>query len=103
LTVIDRWLARHSITALRVRMGVVIFIFGLVKYFPGVSPAQGLVLAVSRILTFGLLPDRVSLVLFATVESIGDSVAVGPVDWAVVQRSAPRADVAGPVRVQGPW
>jgi hypothetical protein len=67
---IDRWLTRHSITALRVCMGVVIFIFGFVKYFPGVSPAQGLVLAVNRILTFGLLPDRVSLVLFATVESL---------------------------------
>jgi hypothetical protein len=51
-------------------MGIVIFLFGVVKYFPGVSPAQGIVLAVNRILTFGLMPDRVALILFATVESI---------------------------------
>jgi uncharacterized membrane protein YkgB len=70
LTVIDRWLARHSITVLRICMGIVIFIFGFVKYFPGVSPAQGVVLAVNRILTFGLIPDHVTLILFATVESL---------------------------------
>ncbi|HEY4022532.1 MAG TPA: DoxX family membrane protein [Pseudonocardiaceae bacterium] len=67
---IDRWLARHSITVLRICMGVVIFVFGFAKYFPGVSPAQGLVLAVNRILTFGLMPERVTLILFATVESV---------------------------------
>jgi putative oxidoreductase len=68
--VIDRWLARHSITVLRICMGVVIFVFGFAKYFPGVSPAQGVVLAVNRILTFGLIPDRITLILFATVESL---------------------------------
>lgn len=67
---IDRWLARHSITVLRICVGIVIFIFGFVKYFPGVSPAQDLVLAVNRILTFGLIPDHVTLILFATVESL---------------------------------
>jgi putative oxidoreductase len=55
---------------LRVCMGIVIFGFGVLKYFPGVSPAQGIVLAVNRILTFGLLPDQVTLPLFATVEAI---------------------------------
>jgi uncharacterized membrane protein YphA (DoxX/SURF4 family) len=70
LTVIDRWLARYSITVLRICMGVVILVFGFAKYFPGVSPAQDLVLAVNRILTFGLMPDKVTLILFATVESL---------------------------------
>ncbi|HEX3779707.1 MAG TPA: hypothetical protein VHX38_08555 [Pseudonocardiaceae bacterium] len=67
---VDRWLERHSITVLRIAMGVVIFGFGVLKYFPGVSPAQGIVLAVNRILTFGLMPDHVTLILFATVEGI---------------------------------
>ena len=67
---VDRWLERYSIAVLRVAMGVVIFAFGVLKYFPGVSPAQGVVLAVNRILTFGLMPDHVTLVLFATVESL---------------------------------
>jgi uncharacterized membrane protein YkgB len=67
---VDRWLDRYSVAVLRVCMGIVIFGFGVLKYFPGVSPAQGIVLAVNRILTFGLLPDQVTLPLFATVEAI---------------------------------
>ncbi len=69
-TAIDRWLERYSIDVLRVAMGVVILAFGVLKYFPGISPAQGIVVAVNRILTFGLMPDHVTLILFATVESI---------------------------------
>jgi uncharacterized membrane protein YkgB len=67
---VDRWLDRYSVAVLRVCMGIVIFGFGVLKYFPGVSPAQGIVLAVNRILTFGLLPDQVTLPLFATVEAV---------------------------------
>ncbi len=66
----DGWLERHSIPLLRVSMGAVIFGFGVLKYFPGVSPAQSLVLADSRMLTMGLLPDKVTLALFATVECV---------------------------------
>ncbi|MGH3840501.1 MAG: hypothetical protein ACRDS0_03515 [Pseudonocardiaceae bacterium] len=65
---IHRWLLRHSIAALRISMGAVIFGFGILKYFPGVSPAQDLVLTTTRALTFGLVPSGVALVLLATVE-----------------------------------
>lgn len=65
-----RWLDRHSVTLLRVSMGIVILGFGFLKYFPGVSPAQPVVLAASRPLTFGLLPDGVTLALLATVECV---------------------------------
>lgn len=65
---LHRWLMRHSITALRISMGAVIFGFGFLKYFPGVSPAEGLVLAATRVLTFGLLPDGLVMVLLATLE-----------------------------------
>lgn len=37
----------------RFSMGAVIFGFGMLKYFPGVSPAQTLVLATTELLTFG--------------------------------------------------
>jgi uncharacterized membrane protein YkgB len=67
---VDRWLDRYSVPVLRVCLGIVIFGFGVLKYFPGVSPAQGIVLAVNRILTFGLIPDQVTLPLFATVEAV---------------------------------
>lgn len=66
----DDWLARYSFPLLRISMGLVIFGFGFLKYFPGVSPAQALVLHVNRVLTFGLMPDHLTLMLFATVESV---------------------------------
>lgn len=60
----------HSILLLRMSMGLVIFGFGFMKYFPGVSPAQDLVTATTGILTFGLIPPNVTLILTATLESI---------------------------------
>lgn len=68
--VVHRWLHRYSLSLLRISMGAVIFGFGVLKYFPGVSPAQDLVLATTRMLTFGLVPGNVAMVLFATVECI---------------------------------
>lgn len=59
-------------------MGAVIFGFGILKYFPGVSPAESLVLATTEMLTFGLLPGKVAMVLFATAEcAIGLSLMLG--------------------------
>jgi uncharacterized membrane protein YkgB len=69
---IHRWLMRYSITALRISLGAVLLGFGVLKYFPGVSPAENLVLATMYLLTFGLLPavvsNSVAMVLVATLE-----------------------------------
>jgi putative oxidoreductase len=74
----DAWLARYSFPLLRVTLGLVIFGFGFLKYFSGVSPAQDLVLHVNRILSLGLVPDPVALPVFATVESLlGLSLIIG--------------------------
>ncbi len=76
--IIHRWLQRYSIALLRISMGVVIFGFGILKYFPGISPAEDLVMKTTQLLTFELLPGRVALVLFATVECcIGLSLITG--------------------------
>ncbi|HYZ36628.1 MAG TPA: hypothetical protein VE673_07860 [Pseudonocardiaceae bacterium] len=53
---IHRWVMRCSMTALRISMGLVALGFGVLKYFPGVSPAEDLVLTLVRTLTFGLVP-----------------------------------------------
>lgn len=75
---IHRWLMYHSITLLRISMGVVIFGFGVLKYFPGVSPAESLVRATTHLLTFGLVPDSVMVMLTATLECcIGLSLITG--------------------------
>jgi putative oxidoreductase len=67
---VRRWLARRSIILLRVSMGAIIFGYGLLKYFPGVSPAENLVQSTMHLLTFGLVPDKVALVLVATLECV---------------------------------
>jgi putative oxidoreductase len=69
---IHRWLMRYSLTALRISMGAVYLAFGILKYFPGVSPAESLVLATTHLLSFGLvpalIPNGVVMVLLATLE-----------------------------------
>lgn len=41
--VITRWMADYSIPFLRISLGVVFFWFGVLKLFPGLSPAEDLV------------------------------------------------------------
>jgi uncharacterized membrane protein YkgB len=69
---VHRWLMRYSIIALRISMGAVYLGFGILKYFPGVSPAESLALATAHLLSFGLvpaiMPNGVVLVLLATLE-----------------------------------
>jgi uncharacterized membrane protein YkgB len=71
-TAVHRWLMRYSIIALRISLGVVYLGFGILKYFPGVSPAEDLALATAHLLSFGLVPavvpNGVVMVLIATLE-----------------------------------
>ena len=68
--VCQRWLIAHSIAILRVSIGAVLLAFGALKFFPGVSPAQGLVEQTTAILTFGLVPGGVALVAVALLETV---------------------------------
>jgi putative oxidoreductase len=61
-------LVLHSIKALRITVGAVFLGFGVLKFFPGVSPAQDLSIKTIELLTFGLVPWRVGLVGIATLE-----------------------------------
>ncbi len=67
---IARWMARYGVTMLRVAVGVVFVWFGALKYFPGLSPVQELALRTIDVLTFGLIPQSVSIVLLATLECV---------------------------------
>ncbi len=67
---LHRWLLDHSIGLLRIVVGVIFLIFGVLKYFPGVSPAEGLTIKTTDALTFGLLPGEIAIVLIATLECI---------------------------------
>ncbi len=61
-------LVLHSITALRIAVGAIFLGFGVLKYFPGVSPAQNLTEATTHILFLGLIPGDVAIVMIATLE-----------------------------------
>ena len=64
------WLARHGILLLRVGLGVVFFWFGVLKFFPGMSPGEDLAGRTIDTLTFGLVPPQVSLLLLAATETL---------------------------------
>ena len=67
--IIVQWLARYSLTFLRIGMGIVFLWFGVLKFFPGLSPATDLAVRTIDMLTFGLIPGNISLILLAILES----------------------------------
>ncbi len=67
---LTRWMARYGVAALRISLGVVFLWFGVLKFFPGLSPAQDLATRTIEVLTFGLIPPAVSLFILAAWESL---------------------------------
>ena len=64
------WLARSSFSLLRLSLGLVFLVFGALKFFPGVSPAENLSSETMDALTLGLIPDDVRPVLVASLETV---------------------------------
>ncbi|HZC72580.1 MAG TPA: DoxX family membrane protein [Jatrophihabitans sp.] len=60
--------AARGVDILRVSLGLVIVGFGVLKFFPGVSPAQPLVTHAVDMLTFGVVSGQAAMVATATVE-----------------------------------
>jgi uncharacterized membrane protein YphA (DoxX/SURF4 family) len=54
---ITHWMGRYGLLLLRLSLGLVFFWFGILKFVPGLSPAQELAIRTIRTLTLGLLPD----------------------------------------------
>lgn len=67
---LTQWMARHGVVALRVSLGIVFFWFGVLKFFPGLSPAQDLATRTIDMLTFGLMPPSVSIPVLAAWECL---------------------------------
>ena len=65
-----QWLAAHSVTLLRVGIGIVFLWFGALKFFPGLSPAEALVGQTIGKMTFGLVPPTVATIFTAALESL---------------------------------
>jgi uncharacterized membrane protein YkgB len=72
------WLARHSVSLMRISLGFVFLAFGVLKFFPNVSPAENMAIEAMDGLTFGIVPGSVGLVLVAAMETaIGLSLLTG--------------------------
>jgi uncharacterized membrane protein YphA (DoxX/SURF4 family) len=65
---ITTWLAQNGMTLLRLSLGVVFFWFGILKFFPGMSPANDLASRTIDVLTAGLIQPDVAVPLLATWE-----------------------------------
>ena len=63
-------LARVAVPTLRIALGIVFLWFGLLKFFPNLSPAETLVGRTIEALTFGVVRPEVSLPVLAAWESI---------------------------------
>lgn len=69
-TAINRWLVANSIALLRIGMGLVFLGFGVLKFFPGVSPIEELATRTTTSLTFGLLSGHPAMDFVAGLECI---------------------------------
>jgi uncharacterized membrane protein YkgB len=63
-------MARYAVVLMRIGLGIVFFWFGMLKFFPGLSPAQDLAIRTIDLLTFRLIPANLSLVLLAVWECV---------------------------------
>jgi uncharacterized membrane protein YkgB len=71
--ILVNWMSRYGLLVLRVGLGIVFFWFGLLKFFPGISPAEGLV----RNTVYFINPDLFLPVLAAWETLIGIGLILG--------------------------
>jgi uncharacterized membrane protein YkgB len=77
-TRLTTWMARHGITLLRISLGIVFFWFGVLKFFPGASPAEELAGQTIERLTLGAVPAATALPILAVWEvAIGIGLFIG--------------------------
>lgn len=64
------WMARRGPDLLRVSLGIIFFWFGVLKFFPATSPAEGLATRTIATLSGGLVQPAVSLPVLAAWECL---------------------------------
>ena len=55
---------------LAITVGIVYVWFGALKFFPALSPAESLAKNTIDIITIGLIPSKVSIIMLATLETL---------------------------------
>ncbi len=67
-TKVAGWLERQSVDILRVSLGLVFLAFGVLKFFPGASPAEDLVIRTIDRLSLGVVGGQAALLITAVLE-----------------------------------
>ena len=67
---VTSWMARHGINITRIALGFIFTWFGVLKLFPGASPAEDLATRTLERLTFGLVPPSTALLVLAIWEML---------------------------------
>ena len=65
---IAMWISRNAFKCLRISLGIIYFWFGVLKFFPGLSPAETLAAKTISHLSVGYIPSFISLPLLAVWE-----------------------------------
>jgi uncharacterized membrane protein YphA (DoxX/SURF4 family) len=65
---LTNWMARYGILVMRIGLGLIFVWFGVLKFFPDLSPAEDLAARTIESLTFGLVPPAVALPVLAAWE-----------------------------------
>ncbi len=69
-TRLNQWLVTYRIPLLRIALGGIFLAFGLLKFFPGLSPIEDLASRTTEALSFGLVSGRGAMVGIATLECL---------------------------------
>jgi uncharacterized membrane protein YphA (DoxX/SURF4 family) len=67
---ITRWMARYGLVLMRIALGVVFFWFGVLKFFPGLSPAETLAGKTIETLSQGYVPASTAVLILAVWECL---------------------------------
>jgi uncharacterized membrane protein YphA (DoxX/SURF4 family) len=65
---ITRWMASYGVVLLRLSLGLVFLWFGVLKFFPDLSPAEGLAGRTISDLSFGLITPQAAVWILAVWE-----------------------------------
>lgn len=75
---VTQWLTRNSVPLVRMSLGFVFLAFGLLKFFPDVSPAEAIAIRTTDALTLGIVEGDVARLFVAAMETaIGLSLLTG--------------------------
>jgi len=73
---VNTWLTMNAMNLLRISIGIIYVWFGALKFFPNLSPADQLAKDTIYLITFGLIPNHVSIILLALWETLLGAVLI---------------------------